>query len=207
MKTDAITIRSDLDGSDLALLTAEKFAAYHDITGKNAMHLRLLTEETISMIHGILDDFKGEFWLESEKSKQGLVCRICLSAEKQVNQEQETQILSVSTSGKNENAKGIMGKIRELFRRSLQSDTAADEAFLQNMSDAWNEIGNSAFASADSNYWSLQQYRHALSASKESCTEEWDELEKSIIAKLADEVKVWLENDMTTVVIEKIIAQ
>ncbi len=54
MKTDVITIRSDLDGSDLALMTAEKFSEYHDITGKDAMHLRLLTEETVSMVHGIL---------------------------------------------------------------------------------------------------------------------------------------------------------
>ncbi|MBP0987726.1 MAG: hypothetical protein J6S92_05550, partial [Oscillospiraceae bacterium] len=105
MKTDLITINSDLKGSDAAMQTAEKFSAYHGITGKNAMHLRLLTEETVSMIHGIFDDFSGSFWIESEGTKQGLLCRICLSAERQANQVQESQILSVSTSGRNESAK------------------------------------------------------------------------------------------------------
>ncbi len=203
MKTDVITISSDLNGSDLALQTAEKFAAYHKITGKADMHLRLLTEETLSMVHGILDDFQGKFWLESEKTKQGMICRICLSADKQANQQQEAQILSVSTSGKNENAKGVLGRIRELLRRSLQMPSEADEKYLRNMSDAWLNTGINDFSAADSNYWSLQLYRKNLSPDEKSQKEEWDELEKSIIAKLADDVKVWLNSDSTTVVIEK----
>lgn len=205
MKTDLITIKSDLEGSDAAIQTTEKFAAYYGITGRNAMHLRLLTEETISMVNGILDEFCGTFWIESEKTKQGLVCRICLSADKQANQMQETQILSVSSSGRNENARGVMGRIREMIRRSLQMPTDADEKFLQDMSDAWLGTGSSGFSAADSNYWSLQIYRKNLSSKKEMQKDEWDELEKSIIAKLADEVKVWLNSDSTTVVIEKII--
>ena len=57
-KTDMITIRGDLSGSDEAMEAAEKFAAYYGITGRDALHLRLLTEEVISMIHGILDDVR-----------------------------------------------------------------------------------------------------------------------------------------------------
>ena len=203
MKTDIITIKSDLGGHDLAMETAEKFAVYHGISERDARHLRLLTEETVSMVHGILDAFEGKFWMESEKTKDSIICRICLSAEKQVTQEQETQILSVSTSGKNENARGVMGKIRELLRRSLQMPSEADEQYLQNVSDAWLTTGSNGFSAADSNYWSLQLYRNNLSPEQESRKEEWDELEKSIIAKLADEVKVWLNNNSTTVVIEK----
>ena len=33
--------------------------------------------------------------------------------------------------------------------------------------------------------------------------EEWDELEKSIIANIADDVKVWIEGDKVCLVIEK----
>ena len=208
MKTDVITIYGDLRGRDMAMKAAQKFAAYNDLTGKDAMHLRLLTEETISMIHGILDDFHGSLWLESEQTKNGLLCRVCLSTQKQANREQEAQILSVSTSGKNENAKGVMGRIREIFRRSLQTDSEADEQFMQNINDAWMgmENGNS-FSVADSNYWSLRMYRMNLEAEKAEKEEEWDELEKSIIVKIADEVKVWLNKDATDVIVEKCFAQ
>ena len=55
MKTDVITVYSDLRGREEAMDTAERFAAYNSIKGKDAMHLRLLTEEIICMVHGILD--------------------------------------------------------------------------------------------------------------------------------------------------------
>ncbi len=202
MKTDVITLTGDLDGMDLAMEAEEKFAAYYGINGREALHLRLLTEETLSMIHGIFDAFRGQFWLESEKTKTGLICRICLSAEKQVTREQETQMLSVASSGKNQRAKGIAGKIREMLRRSLQNDTAEEAALFEHMNDTLSANGPSGagFAVQDKAYWSLQNYKQSIPEEK---TEEWDELEKSIIAKLADEVKVWLEIDSTKVVIEK----
>lgn len=203
MKTDVITIRSDLHGRDQAMEAAEKFADYYNITGRCALHLRLLTEEAISMVHGIFDDFRAKFWIESEKTKKGMLCRICLQTEKQANREQEEHMLSVASSGKNESARGVMGKIREIVRRSLQSPTSADEQYLRTMNDAWVSSGTAG--SADSNFWSLQLYRQNLSERRTEERDEWDELEKSIIAKLADEVKVWLDADSTTVTIEKLI--
>ncbi len=203
MKTDVITVTDDLQGMDAAIEAEEKFAAYYGITGKDALHLRLLTEEMISMIHGIFSDFRGKFWLESERTKKGLLCRLCLSAEKQVNKEQETHMLSVASSGKNEAARGIAGKIRELFRQSLQDASEDDTQYLGRMTDAW--IGSGMTGAMDSNYWSLQMYRQKVSAKKTEQKEEWDELEKSIIAKLADEVKVWLKTDVTEIVAEKVI--
>jgi len=205
MKTDVITVYSDLRGREEAMDTAERFAAYNGIKGKEAMHLRLLTEETICMVHGILDDFRADFWLETKQTKYGLLCMICLSADKQANRVQEKQILSVSTSGKNENAKGIGGMIRELLRRSLQTTSADDENFLKSINEACLGIGTGSMISPapSADFWSLQLYRQKLSDNKDTKAEEWDELEKSIISKLADEVKVWLENDRTEVVIER----
>ena len=128
MRSDIITISSDLSGRDAAMKAAERFAAYHSLTGRDAMHIRLLTEETVCLVHGILDDFSGTFWLESDETNDGLHCRICLSADKHVNKAQEDMILSVSTSGKNESSKGILGKLREIVRSSIQEGS---EAFRQ----------------------------------------------------------------------------
>lgn len=205
MKTDVITVYSDLRGREEAMDTAERFAAYNGIKGREAMHLRLLTEETICMIHGILEDFRADFWLETKQTKKGTLCMICLSADKQANRVQEKHILSVSTSGRNENAKGIAGRIREVIRHSLQTSSSEEESFLTSINDACLGIGtgSSSYPAPSADYWSLRLYRQNLSAKKDAKVEEWDELEKSIISKLADEVKVWLENDRTEVVIEK----
>ena len=206
MKTDIITVHGDLDGRNEAMEAAERFAAYHGIAGKDAMHIRLLTEEAVGMIDGIMEGFTGKFWVESEKTKKGLLCRICLAADKQANRAQEAHILSVSSSGKNENAKGIRGKIRDLFRRSLQTATEKDEQFLLNMSDALGSPGSrSGSVTQDANYWSLQVYRQQIKAKQDDQPEEWDELEKSIISQLSDDVKVWLSNDSTELMIEKTI--
>ncbi len=195
MKTDVITIYSDMNGRTEAMQEAERFAAYNGLTGKKAMHIRLLTEETISMVHEIVSGFRGDFWLEAEKNEKELLCRICVSAEVEVNENQEAELLGISTSGKNEEAKGILGKIRQLLRWSLQqSDT---EAAAQNVTgDIWYRMGETH----DEPYWSLQQYRQNL---PEKDAEKWDELEKSIIARLADEVKIGIRTGKAEVIIEK----
>ena len=89
-----------------------------------------------------------------------------------------------------------------MLRRSLQTEDSGEDERFNQMTDALagNGTTGTGFALQDEAYWSLQAYRKSVSDEK---AEEWDELEKSIIAKLADEVKVWLENDCTKVVIEK----
>ena len=206
MKTNIIPIRSDLAGRDKAMREAEKFAEYNDLAPKQVMNLRLLTEETLSMVHGIVSDFQGKLWFESLEMGDGILCRICVTANKDVDMKQEEQLLSVSTSGKNVRAKGIMGKIREMFRVSMQC--SADGTYSgSTMQDSWYKMGthydpmgyNSAMTDS---YWSLQRYRENVQSDEES-KEEWDELEKSIVGKLADEVKVGLLSGLAEVIIEK----
>ncbi|MBR1765378.1 MAG: hypothetical protein IJ746_08300 [Ruminococcus sp.] len=205
MKSDVIRIQSDLTGREEAMQAAESFIRYNGFEGKNAMHIRLLTEELVSMVHGIMDKFAGDLWFESNKTAEGISCNICLSANKSADPSQEEQMLSVASSGKNENAKGILGKIRESFRVSAQH--SADGVYLEQYSALNNWYGMGAHRteySAGGQYWSLRSYRENL-PDKKAAAEEWDELEKSIIAKLADDVKVWLKSTTTEVVIEKLI--
>ena len=170
------------------------------------MHIRLLTEEAVCMVHGIMDDFKGYFWLESKKTDKGLLCRVCISAEKSAEDMQEEELLAVSTSGRNENARGFMGKIRELVRISVQKSSPEEQMYIDRMIDSWWNMGVSSTGNiqAAMNCWSLRLYREKLAEEKMNDTEAWDELEKSIVANLADEVKVWLRRSSTDVVIEKL---
>lgn len=204
MKTDTIEIYSDMKGRVEAMQEAERFASYNGLTGKDAMHIRLLAEETISMVHGIIHAFRGDFWMESETRGKRLLCRICVAADVDVDERQEDALLGLATSGRNEEAKGIMGKIRQIFRWALQAN---EGVYDQDSSvDMWYAMGasrNSIMYGA-STYWSLQQYRRSLEEKKKTAdAEEWDELEKSIVAKLADEVKVGLLSEKAVVVIEK----
>ena len=205
MKSDVIRIQSDLTGREEAMQAAESFIRYNGFEGKNAMHIRLLTEELVSMVHGIMDKFAGDLWFESKKTDEGISCNICLSAKKSVDPAQEEQILSVASSGKNENARGILGKIRESFRVSAQH--SVDGVYLEQYSalNSWYGMGaHRTEYLAGVQYWSLRSYRENL-PDKKSAAEEWDELETSIIAKIADDVKVWLKVDTTEVVIEKLV--
>ena len=209
MKTDVISIYGDLHGQSAAMQEAEHFTEYLHLTGKNAMHIRLLTEEAVSLVHGIIPDFKGNFWLESEQTDNGLLCRICVSADANVSEGQEEQLLAVSTSGKNEDAKGIMGKIRQLFRWSMQQADA--EAFAQSTAGtSWFEMGcygsHINTSAALDYYWSLSNYRSKVEDNPQTGGEERDELEKSIVAKLSDEVKVGIRSGKAEVMIEKYIS-
>ncbi|MBR4319422.1 MAG: hypothetical protein IKP69_05160 [Oscillospiraceae bacterium] len=192
MKTDIISICSDKKGRTEALEQAERFAEYHGLTDKKALHIRLLTEEAISMIHEIVSEFQCDFWLESEQSVNGLLCKICISADVDVNEWQENELLKVATSGKNEDAKGILGKLRQFLRWSLQQ---SDEE-TASQSDVWYTMGSVNHEK----YWSLQQYRQNL-MKKDSA--KWDELEKSIIIRLADEVKIGIRTGKAEMIIEK----
>ncbi|MBR6337267.1 MAG: hypothetical protein IKR76_05980 [Ruminococcus sp.] len=210
MITDKITVTGDLKGKEQALAAAEKFCDYNGITGKSAMYVRLLTEEAIGMIHGIMDNFSGELWLESEKAESGLICRVHLKNPKGATESQENKLLSVSSTGRNESAKGIIGKIRELIRIGTQNtDLASENAGLGTL-DNWVSMGlpHGEARFIDDyyvGYWSLVNYRDSVETSPkdETSKEAYDELERSIIAKLSDDVKVWLRSDYTEVVIEK----
>lgn len=206
MKTDVIRLGSDLSGRREAIEEAERFAEYHHITGKNATHLRLLTEETISMVHGILRGFEGDFWIESEKRKNGRLCRICVAADTSVSESQEDEFLQMASSGKNEEAKGFLGMIREIFRWSVQrsdenvhpgSTTAIDVMYGMGMPAEKADDGES--------FWSMQRYRSNLQEKAQETAGQaaWDEMEKSIVANLSDEIRIGITDERATVTVER----
>jgi len=188
MKTDVIVIASDGSQMDQALLQAEKMAVYKELSRKDALHLRLLTEEMLGMMRSITGSAEGSFWIED---KAGLY-QLHLTMETRVDLSQREKLLSASTSGKNEAARGIMGKLRTFF------DPMSDIVILPDMSP--NGIAT------DLN-WSMQAYRETVRArmeeQQEGAAEAWDELEKSVVTNVADEVKVSIHGREVEMVIEK----
>ena len=62
MRTDITTIDSNGNGVQLALNRIEGLADVGMLARKDRLHLRLLAEETFSMVTAIVGEFSAKFW-------------------------------------------------------------------------------------------------------------------------------------------------
>ena len=185
MKTDVITVSSKGNRMESALLQTEKVAAYKGLSQKNALHLRLLTEEMMGMMRSITGETEGDFWIEDQDG----VYQLHLQVTTRMDSEKRGQLLAASSSGKNESAKGLMGRLRDFFDRGADEDVAGFSSPLL-MSGA---LEHSTTPIPDWE-WSMTAYQDSLSykvrQNDAAAKEAWDELEKSVVAHVADDVKV-----------------
>lgn len=204
MTTEQVYVKNDGEGLDKALILAENFARTVELSTRNSIHLRLLTEEVLGMVHAITGEFKAVFWLEGDAKE----CRILLKADTLMDSTKRKELISASSSGKNEAAKGIMGKIRELVEVGMENFDEMGQLQMQYGVNpmAYGNMGldNDAMSQAML-IWSLKRYRESLSeeSSEEYYEEAWDELEKSVVANLADDVRVGIRNDKLNLTVIK----
>ena len=205
MKTDKIMVYSDGSGTEKAMQEAEKFAVYNELDAEEGLLLRLLTEEMLGMIKGIAGGFEGDFWLESKQDEY----RICLRADTYMDKQKKKELLALSASGKNESSVGIMQMIKNIIVNGLKDmDDVSD---LQNVYDdgpvMYGTMGlrDASGVSTTDFEWSLLQYRSMVEQEKEKsrAKEAWDELEKSIVANIADDVRVGVRGDIVEMTIIK----
>lgn len=178
------------DQTDAVMDQAEKVAVYQGLSRKGALNLRLLAEEMMSMMRAITGDVKGQFWIENVKDQ----FQLHLNVRTQVDFLQREKLLSASSSGKNEAHRGFLGKIQAFFEPIEGTPVYFDSA----VSTTPHEIG-----------WSMNAYQeqlgHMVNEKREGAAEAWDELEKSVIAHVADEVKISIRGyDVEMTVFKKI---
>ena len=120
------------------------------------------------------------------------------------------KLLAVSSSGRNEAARGVMGKIRDMFEYGMENYEAVGQMQIEQGMGymMYGGIGSNPTESMTDAVmsWSLQQYRTNLGKAEKKDTKAqdmWDELEKSIIANVANDLKVWIRKDQVEMVIEK----
>ena len=192
MKTDIMLISSDGSNMDAALAQVDKAAAYKGLSSKNTLYLRLLAEETMSMMRAITGNVEGEFWLEDEDQVYTLHLRV----NSLITEKKREQLLSASTSGKNEATRGFMGKIRSFFEPSSSVP----------MFSAGFGAGSPQMYS--NCIWSLDDYREQLRlcGEQDQAKAAWDELEKSVVAHVADNVKVSIRGNSVEMILLKKLA-
>ena len=191
MKSEVIVVSSKGMGMDAALGQAEKTAEQLGLSPREALHMRLLVEEMMSLVRSIIGQLEGKFWIETEDNAY----RLHLQTVTMMDAEQRAQLISSSSSGKNEAHRGIMGKIRAFFEPMPIEDTPA---YL-------TETIVPSSASGDLS-WSLEAYRERLRKRKDESSgarEEWDELEKSVVSHIADNVLVYIRGYDVDLVILK----
>ena len=168
-------------GMEHILDETERFGNSCGLPAGNAIKLRLLAEEMMGLTVRLFEDLEYEFFIENE----GVRFTVRLSAKTLVSMKQKDKILSLSNSGDNAATKGVLGKISGIFQDLLiVSRESADD--LSPVPVTYDGIGNLM-------YFSMSEYRSWLN--DEASEDQWDGMEKSIIANIVGDVTVRVKNN------------
>lgn len=194
MKTEKISINNRELGMTVALGMTEKLGAEQGLERKQILHLRLLAEELFSMLRSLTGEVDAEYWLEYE----GKRFDIHMKSDVKLTDELRQQFLSASTSGENAAAKGVMGKLRVMIAEALVTRPSVPAFSLGLVSAA---SPTAQVAGANAYQWSMEKYKAEVKKQKDE--ESWDELEKSIVANIADEVSVRIIGANVEIIVTK----
>ena len=197
MKTDKVIVSSNGSGMADALDEVESFSLSMGFDERNSRRTRLLAEETMSMVRSIVEDFEADFWMESTEECS---CELHLLAVADMDYKKKQDLIIASTRQRNEASVGIMGKIKDFIEGSL---------FYLGRGGAMSSedprlVGCATFAEIQ--MWTLHQYRDYLEQEQdegEDMDALLDELEQSIVANIADDVRVSVKGNDIELIIRK----
>ena len=194
MKSNVCKIEKGTRDLSTILKESEKVAVYNELNHKQTLQLRLICEEIDGMLPKIIDDFEGAFWIDFEDG----VCKVNVSIKfSEFTPKKKKELINVAKNKKNASVTGIVAKI----------SSAIEEFFLneENMQafSMTSEVYNATvgYGMEYPYYWSLDQYR--MNTKKAKKEEAWDELEKSVLASVADDVIVGVKGLQADIIIVK----
>ena len=207
MKSNICKLNEDLTCLEAVLAEVEKVTGYNGLEGKKALRLRLLAEELCGMLPGLTQNFSGEFWAENDGNSYEL--HVELKSE-DMSLDLRDELISVSKSGKNAAAKGIMGKIRAVAETMLLVASDPDLQLPLPSGEFYDCYGyNMGFGfidpalSCERGYmhsWSLYSYKTEVEKNEDDA---YMELERSIVAKLADDIIVGVRGKNVEIIVKK----
>lgn len=196
MKSNVCKIEKGTRDLEAILKESERVAAYNGLTHKQALQLRLICEEIDGMLPNIIDDFNGELWIDFEDG----VCKVNVSIRfDEFTSKKKEGLVGIAKNNKNAAAVGIVGKIRNAIENFFLDEEKMGAWALSAGSFG---LGTGYSEGVDYSYlWRLEEYRRSVK--KEEQAEAWDELEKSVIASVADDVIVGVKGKCAEIVIIK----
>lgn len=212
MKSDVCYIKKK-SSLDEAFAETEKAAEYCGLGKKERLQLRLLAEETTGMIRETIGACRAAYWVETKavdykvkywEEVKTIEVSLHLKLEMNLSEENRKKLISVSSTGKKEAPGGFMGKIRAFFEACMDNYEESGEYCSEN--DKYRPYMGEMYQACSRNEgsltWTLQNY--AGRENEKEHPAEWDELEKSIVAKLADDVVVSIHKKQTEIIVIKI---
>lgn len=188
MKSNIIKINRETQNLENILLETKKVSEYAGLDTKQSLRNRLIAEEFIGMLKELAVDFQGEFYIEQQELSFKFVSQISIN--ESMDMQKKKKFIELSSTRKNA-VKGVMGKIRDVLENMLYPESAA---YSSNF--VAYQLENAALLG---DYWTLSKYKDSVKDSDEP----WDELEKSIIANIADDVVVAVKGKKVEIVISK----
>ena len=171
MKSDIIMIDNQGKGFSDAVKETQRVARYAGLDRKNTLHLQLLTEEMLSLCRSVTGEMKASFWLESDRGTYTLH----MNTNTVLDSIERQELIDSTTNRRNEATKSFLGMVRDAFERAMASDKTY-QSYEFSREEAEDMVG------------------------RDMEVPEWDGYERSVLAKLADDVKVSIkgqEVDMT----------
>ena len=185
------TVRRNSDIREILMEFAEK----NRITGKAYSHLCLLAEETLGMASQMLRVYDGELWLEETAAGYEIILEADVHG--------KDGIEAVPSSS----PEGFMAKIAEMMNCSFMFENISEmpEDLASMLPDYMSYgIRKGKDEHAWAGRWSLSAYRYNLRKQQEENPETdpaLEELEKSIVAHLANEVTIGIHGHRIRLVI------
>ena len=204
MISDKFMVNSDAGRMAAARYATENFAWQAKLNKRDTLRLDLLVEETLGMVKAMLEDFYGQLWFVVE----GGICEIHFEATSDMNSGKKRELLSVSTSGTNAAAKGFMSRIGEMITGALYNVGQTLDAYGQE-TIRYGVVHMPVDMSLNTGVvpiWTLQNYRTDLEQARgtdDYAEAALDDLEKSIVARLADDIVVGVKGDRVDLIITK----
>ncbi|MBR6498532.1 MAG: hypothetical protein IKT23_02450 [Clostridia bacterium] len=173
MRSDIIQIDNRGGGFEDAVNETRKAAEYSDIDAKQSVQLQLITEEMLSLARSVTGEMQASFWLEGENGKFVMH----MSTKTVMDREKRYLLISSATSRKNEAAKGFLGKLRDKFEEAMASDAEREYSDLP------------------------AELRADLSGPL--ADPEWDGYERSVLRRLADDIKISIKGGLVEMTVTK----
>ncbi len=196
MKTDIIHISENGEGVSEALHALEETGLMQGFDTREARRLRLLTEETLELVAGITGHMDAEFCADIRDDEW----EIRLTAKPTPTSIKKAGLLSLYYA-----PYGLANKIAVLFETPFENLVKNEEAIreigIRRVDEALvREMGRSG----DGFVWTLDSYELSVFDSRsEKKDENWDEINRSIIASLSDEVRIFVFPENAELVILK----
>ena len=194
-----IFVNGEEKGIVTAMEEASKFAAKQNFGKKERLYMRLITEELLGLLSGITNnDYRALFWVEGEANE----AIFHLTAKTDMTAEKRDQLIDASSAKKNDAAVGIMGKIKDMVETAVLNFGNVNPT-----TSVFYDAGVADTAPIDglSLFWTLENYRKSMEALGTAAEEDdgWDELERSVIANIADDVHVSIRKDAVEITVFK----